>query len=198
MTGSTTQCLIFAGARAEPAEHVASLLCHPDVSVTVATTDRECLDLLDRHDWRLLVIDAGNGSRGALRLLSHCRQMYPDLTTLVLVRRGDIATTVQTMKAGATDCIEIPIDTTRLLTVIAALCQGQDRNHCDAYDVLTRTERLVLHHILEGQTSQEIAEQLCRSRRTIEVHRRNIMKKMNAESLVDLVKPMMRRNDPLP
>jgi DNA-binding CsgD family transcriptional regulator len=53
---------------------------------------------------------------------------------------------------------------------------------------LTRTEKKVLHHILDGKSNKEIANLLNRDKRTIEVHRSHIMRKFNADNFVDLIK----------
>jgi two-component system response regulator FixJ len=52
---------------------------------------------------------------------------------------------------------------------------------------LTEMEIQIVQSILAGKTSQDIAANLCRSKRTIDVHRKNIMRKLQAGSLVDLV-----------
>lgn len=53
---------------------------------------------------------------------------------------------------------------------------------------LTRRETLILQSILAGQTNKQIARALCRSRRTIEYHRHQLMQKLNAHSAADLVR----------
>jgi len=54
--------------------------------------------------------------------------------------------------------------------------------------LLTRTEMKVLHFILDGKSNKEIAHELHRSVRTVEVHRSHIMRKLGVDNLVDLVK----------
>jgi len=54
--------------------------------------------------------------------------------------------------------------------------------------LLTRTETKVLHFILDGKSNKEIANELHRSVRTVEVHRSHIMRKLGADNLVELVK----------
>jgi two-component system response regulator FixJ len=155
----------------------------------------ECFDLLARHPWGCLVLAADGATRDVLDVLTRCRRTYPEVPPLVLVKHGDIDTTVQMMKAGAADCMETPVETGRLLAAVTTLCRragGESRSY-RAH--LTRMERTVLGHILEGHTNREIAQLLCRSPRTIEVHRRHIMRKLGATNLVDLVKQMMRSED---
>ncbi len=188
MTENSISCLILAADATEAKQQVGSLLSQHGFNVTYATTSEACMDLFAADHWPLLIIDTDNGHRDFLDTLSQCKTPHFNLTTVVLVKRGDIKTTVHSMKAGAADCIEKPIDRTQLLTTVTILCRGPHNASPDANDKLTKTERLVLHLILDGQTSPEIAETLCRSPRTIDVHRRNIMKKMNVDGLVDLVR----------
>jgi len=54
--------------------------------------------------------------------------------------------------------------------------------------LLTRTEMKVLHFILDGKSNKEIANELHRSVRTVEVHRSHIMRKLGVDNLVELVK----------
>jgi DNA-binding NarL/FixJ family response regulator len=92
------------------------------------------------------------------------------------------------MKAGAADCVEAPIAPARLLAAVAAMRERADRRSDDLRMPLTRGERIVLRHVLEGRTTRQIADLLCRSPRTIEVHRKHILKKLGAANLIELVK----------
>jgi DNA-binding CsgD family transcriptional regulator len=56
-------------------------------------------------------------------------------------------------------------------------------------------ERTVLGYLLEGHTNREIADAMCRSPRTIEVHRRHIMKKFGAANLVELLRQTLYADD---
>lgn len=114
--------------------------------------------------------------------------MYPWVPSIVLVRRGDVRSAVQAMKAGAADCLESPVDAKRLIAAIRSLSLDKPSGHPCPNGALTRTEKTVLCLVLEGRTSREIARMLHRSRRTIDVHRKNIMGKLGANSLADLVR----------
>ena len=91
------------------------------------------------------------------------------------------------MKAGASNCLEMPVQAERLSTVVASLCKRLADELNRGSIPLTRVERLVLRHVLEGRTNRQIAAALCRSRRTIEVHRRHIRHKLHVKRLTDLV-----------
>jgi two-component system, LuxR family, response regulator TtrR len=101
--------------------------------------------------------------------------------------------TVRAIRAGATDCLEKPVDTGRFLRAVGSLLRATDAAPPGAEPLLTKTEATVLRLVLQGETSQEIAETLHRSRRTIEVHRRNIMRKLQVSDLADMVKKAARQ-----
>jgi len=192
MADSTAQCLILTADESDVSRHLVRLLAQEGYKPIRLEPHQTPLDLLERYPWQFLVLDAGNGRPNVIDLLCQCKTTSPHIDVLVLVRRGDIETTVRAMKAGAADCIETPIDKTQFLTTLSAL-RGAARNHSAGIrQKLTKTEQLVLDHILDGQTSTEIAERLCRSPRTIDVHRYNIMKKLNVDGLVGLVRQSLR------
>ena len=152
----------------------------------------ECLDLLGTCAWRLLVLDATDRTDSVLDVLSKSRRVYPDVPALVLVRHGDTQTAVQAMKAGASDCLEMPAEPALWQAAVESLCRQTSLKPVGRRAALTHAEEVVLGHILEGRTNQEIANLLCRSTRTIEVHRRHLMTKLGAGNLVDLVKRSMQ------
>lgn len=192
MDMSGVRCLTFAADGTVTAEQVVSLLAQQGIGVTLSASEAECFELLGRQRWHLLVIDANGAMGGPLGLLARCRTAHPDVSVLVLVPRGGVATAVQAVKAGAADCIETPVQPARLFSAVAPLCRQAPRDPFDPRRSLTRVERTVLRHILDGRTSREIAKLLGRSTKTVEAHRRHIMKKLGADSLVDLVTQMMQ------
>jgi FixJ family two-component response regulator len=185
------RCLMVAEKHCQPAEMVGLLLEEQGLRLRWAGEGQECLHLLDRADWGLLVFDASGSSHGALSLLSQVRKTHPDLPILVLVHSGHVATAVEAMKAGAADCIEIPIEPARLLSTVAQLRRVIDCHSLEPVAELTPTERVVLHHVLEGRTTRGIAAALSRSPRTIEVHRSSIMRKLRVSNLAGLMKQAM-------
>lgn len=61
---------------------------------------------------------------------------------------------------------------------------------------LTRREREVLHELIHGQSSAEIAQRLCISRRTVETHRYNLTKKLGTKSIASLLRLTLQMNTP--
>jgi DNA-binding NarL/FixJ family response regulator len=192
MDEGATECLVFASPGNATAQMLRSALAEWDICVTRSMDTQACLDLLGARRWNCLVVDASGQSSVALDLLSQCRRVYPDVRVLVLVRHGDTETAVRAMKAGAADCVETLMETGRVASAVRAVCCRADHESLEGWARLTRMERTVLGHLLEGHTNQQIAEALCRSHRTIEVHRRHIMSKLDAANVVDLVKRSMQ------
>lgn len=185
------ECLIYADGAEDRGKQLASALRGNGIGATRPVKPDECFDLLARRSWGCLVLIAAGDTRDVLEVLMRCRRTFPEVPPLVLVKRGDIDAAVQMMKAGAADCMETPVETGRLLTAITFLCRRAEDGSRDCRARLTPMERTVLGHILEGHTNREIARALCRSPRTIEVHRRHIMRKLGATNLVDLVRQTM-------
>jgi two-component system response regulator FixJ len=129
----------------------------------------------------------GDGA-AALHSMAEVKQRHPQVPVLAIVDRGDIPATVQAMRAGATNCLERPVETEPLTSAVSELLDQIDTQSDDSAAPLTRMETTVLQYILHGRTNRQIAEALHRSPRTIEVHRRHIMRKLGASTIVDLVK----------
>jgi FixJ family two-component response regulator len=118
------------------------------------------------------------------------------LTPIVfLTGHGDIAMSVQAMKAGAVDFLTKPVrDQTILDAVSAAIAADVARRAVSTestkvfalYETLTTRERQVLHLVIAGAVNKKIAFELGISEITVKLHRSNMMKKMGASSITQL------------
>lgn len=119
------------------------------------------------------------------------------LTPIVfLTGHGDIAMSVDAMKAGALDFLTKPVrDQTFLDAVSAAIAADVARRAASAltrknlalYETLTPREREVLSFVISGAMNKQIAFELSISEITVKLHRSNMMKKMNARSVSHLI-----------
>lgn len=165
---------------------VRATLDRAEVPVTHFDRTSDCLTSIRHGGCQVLVTNVPHPEEEGLELLSKVRRIAPWLPIIMLVEPGRIDTAVEAMKAGATDCLERPPQTSRLLSAVnRALRQVCDRTPSKP---LTEAEQNVLHLVLQGKTNGEIASELHRSRRTVEVHRANIMVKLGADHIVDLVR----------
>ena len=101
---------------------------------------------------------------------------------------GDVPIAVRALKAGAADFIEKPLDRDIRLNTIRATARKSTAQSALLDHSLTKTEMKVLFHILEGKNNREVAKVLNRSPRTVEVHRCHVMRKLNANNVVELVR----------
>lgn len=76
---------------------------------------------------------------------------------------------------------------------IETYMQKADESTQDLYDLLTAREREVLYLVAEGHTNAEIAARLFISPRTVEMHRANLMRKLDLRSQADLIRYALRR-----
>jgi two-component system response regulator FixJ len=133
-------------------------------------------------------------------LLRHVKKTNPDLPVIVITGHGDISLAVEAMKIGATDFLEKPFDGQQLLTAVrSALSQDADIGKRKAelagiqekIAALSNRERQVLEGLVGGSANKNIAFDLGISPRTVEIYRANLMTKMAANSLSDLVRMAM-------
>jgi FixJ family two-component response regulator len=126
---------------------------------------------------------------------------------IFLTGYGDIPSTVKAMKAGASEFLTKPFDEQDLLRAIEDALQAWDvaeaaRSGLDVikrrYSSLTPRERDVLPFVVAGLLNKQTAGELGTSEITIRIHRAQIMRKMQAESLADLVRMAAKLNIPLP
>lgn len=140
----------------------------------------------------------------------------PDMTGLELARRlqetgsrepviiitghADLRLAIEAIQAGVADFIEKPFDDELLLASIrrvvarageAALVEGERREIAARFDSLSGRERDVLKGLVEGRANKVIAYDLDISPRTVEVYRANLMTKMQAGSLSELVRMIL-------
>jgi two-component system, LuxR family, response regulator FixJ len=130
-------------------------------------------------------------------LLQRLRERGIGVPVIVITGHGDVPLAVEAMKLGAADFFEKPFDDDALLAAVhSALSRRNEQGRRDAElaDIndklasLSNREREVLEGLVSGHPNKTIAYDLGISPRTVEVYRANVMTKMNAASLSDLVR----------
>ena len=134
------------------------------------------------------------------------RQLNPasgarKLPVIVMTGHGDVPLAVEAMKLGALDFLEKPFEDDRLIGMIeTALLQNDGGSKSEAVTAdmaarvasLTQRERQVMQGLVSGQSNKVIAREYDISPRTVEVYRANVMTKMQASSLSELVRFAIR------
>jgi two-component system, LuxR family, response regulator FixJ len=167
---------------------IAQLLETHGHSVTYFTSAASCLDTLNRTCPHLLITDMNMDGIDGFSLLDQAHSIRPFLPILIVTGYGDVPLAVRAVKNGAMDFIEKPIDQDTFLPLVAQGIQRGRRHFTGKQKLLTKTEEKILELIVAGKSNRDMAQILHRSIRTVEDHRNNIMRKMQAGNVVELVK----------
>ncbi|MEQ1955043.1 response regulator FixJ [Mesorhizobium sp. CN2-181] len=144
-----------------------------------------------------LVTDLRMPDMSGVDLLTRLRAARVTMPAIVITGHGDVPMAVAAMKSGAFDFIEKPFEDTVLIEAIGRAAERIGETPAAAedgpavlsrLDQLTERERQVLSAVVAGLPNKTIAYDLNISPRTVEVHRANVMAKMQAKSLPELVR----------
>jgi FixJ family two-component response regulator len=155
--------------------------------------------MAERHDEQLAcaIVDLRMPGLGGIELQQKIKQMLPHVGVVFLTGQAEIQDSVNAMKAGAIDFLEKPAAEAELLAAIrSAIERSEDTkfklNHRaglqSQYQLLTRREREIFALVTAGLLNKQIAYKLGTTERTIKAHRRQVMEKLEAESLAHLVR----------
>ncbi len=155
---------------------------------------------LSRYDARevaCLIVDIRMGGMTGLELQNRLIENKSPLPIVFITGHGDVPMAVDTMKKGAMDFIQKPFKEEQLLDLVErmldhateAFADHQVAQNRDALIArLTLRESQVLERIVAGRLNKQIADDLGISIKTVEAHRANIMEKLNANTVADLLK----------
>ncbi len=178
--------------------HALSLMLkNADYAVESFASARSLLAAINEKSTGILILDLYLADMSGLTLQAELRNRGIGLKTIVISGYGDIEKSVLAFKGGAMDFIEKPFTNKRLLdsveqTLSLLNAEEMERRQRDSlekrYDLLTTREREILKFLVRGDSSRKLAERLGLSSRTVEIHRSKIMRKLEADSLPDLVR----------
>jgi len=155
------------------------------------------LDALPTVESGCIVTDVRMPGISGIDLLRRLGEMRITIPVIVITGHGDVPLAVEAMKVGAIDFIEKPFEDELLLeSVRSALNRSRESASREAQrtelqarlSTLTSRERDVLNGLVAGKPNKIIAFDLAISPRTVEIYRANVMTKMEAASLSELVR----------
>lgn len=177
------------------------LLDSSGYSVTLFDDARRFMDALPGLAFGCVVSDVRMPGIDGIELLKRMKAQHSPFPILIMTGHGDVPLAVEAMKLGAVDFLEKPFEDDRLIAMIeTAIRQAEPvaKSEAIAQDVAARVaslsprERQVMEGLVAGLSNKLIARDYDISPRTIEVYRANVMTKMQAGSLSELVRLAMR------
>jgi len=186
-------------------QSLAFLLTSAGFAVRTYASARAFLDALVAVQPGCVVTDVRMPGLSGLDLQRELISRRIGLPVIVMTGHGDVKLAVETMKAGAVDFIEKPFQDETLISAVRTAFdryardarQSDEANAVEArLNTLTVREREVLDGLLAGRPNKTIAYDLHISARTVEVHRANLMTKMGAANLPDLVRMVLLSRTP--
>jgi len=159
------------------------------------------LERVDPKSGGCLIADIRMPGMSGLELQDVLIRRGSKLPLVFVTGHGDVPMAVESMKKGALDFIEKPFSEASLRQAVSA-CLEHNQGQQDAVSVgrerdvrlsrLTAREQQVLERIVAGRLNKQIADDLGISIKTVEAHRANLMEKLEARSMAELMKTALR------
>ena len=181
-------------------QSLAFLLSTAGLAVRIHESAVAFLKALPDAQQGCVVTDIRMPEMDGLELQRRLAELKAGFPVIVMTGHGDVPMAVEAMKAGAVDFIEKPFDDETLLSAIRSALDRhvRDREREERVatirkrlEALSNRERDVLRGLAAGKANKVIAYDLGISARTVEVYRANVMTKMQADSLSELVRMVL-------
>jgi two-component system, LuxR family, response regulator FixJ len=178
-------------------ESLSFLLETAHFEVRVYDSALRFLEALGQAQPGCIITDVRMPGVSGLDLLRQLTNLGSTFAVIVITGHGDISLAVEAMKLGAVDFLEKPFDDNALIAAVRSALGRRQRDlkrDSEKLEIhgriaaLSNRERQVLEGLVAGQANKTIAFDLGISPRTVEIYRANLMTKMHASSLSDLVR----------
>src|SRR4051812_45061737 len=182
---------------ADVREGLEALLQSVSLPCEVFSSTREFLNRKPSHTVSCLILDVRLPGPSGLDFQAELASAQIEIPIIFITGHGDIPMTVRAMRAGAVEFLTKPVREQDLLDAVSvALERDRIRRERDGklqvlkerYASLSDREREVLALVTTGLLNKQMAAQMKLSEVTVKVHRHNLMKKLGAKSVPDLVK----------
>src|SRR3984957_12375804 len=177
------------------------LLAAANFQVSLFESAQNFLDALSNLDFGCVVSDVRMPGIDGIELLKRLKAGGSLFPIVIMTGHGDVPLAVEAMKLGAMDFLEKPFEDDQLIGMIEAALRRAEpglKNEAATLEIqlrmasLSPRERQVMDGLIAGLSNKLIAREYDISPRTIEVYRANVMTKMQAASLSELVRLAMR------
>ena len=178
-------------------QSLAFLLQTAQMEVQTYASAEIFLDRLGNISPSCIITDVRMPGMSGIDLLRRLKELNVAAPVIVITGHGDVPLAVEAMKIGAADFLEKPFDDEVLLASVRSALKEQDgekKRHTERAEIdsrlatLSNRERDVLAGLVAGRANKQIASDLGISPRTVEIYRANLMNKMRAGSLSELVR----------
>ena len=172
-------------------------------------TYSDALDFMASNDFQrpgCLVLDVRMPHMSGLELQDKLHELGVDLPIIFISGHGDIDMAVRTLKQGAIDFLQKPVDDQRLLTAIGSAVM-KNLNHRrtemelstfrSRLEQLTQREREVIRMVAQGMSNKLVAENLGISEKTVQGHRGSAYRKLDLHNAAEIARLLLRSGDPL-
>jgi len=159
------------------------------------------LDTWNTNRAGCLVLDIRMPGMSGLELQDKLKEMGSILPIIFITGHGDVPMAVKAIKAGAADFVQKPFRDQELIDRIREVLDEDVQARAEKLqrteilrrmETLTEREKEVMEQVVDGKANKVVAIDLNVSQRTVEIHRANVMEKMKARSLAQLVRLVMK------
>lgn len=194
MTTQSTVYLLDCDASLSPT--IGTLLDSTGLQTYVYRSPLDFLSNVDQHAHGCLILDVRMPKMSGLQVLTELKRRNSDLSVIFLTSCQDISVAVDALKQGAVEYITKPYSEEKLLeSIYAAVAFSQQqfqkssklREINERIQSLTKREQQILECIASGMINKVISSELHISSKTVEMHRANVMRKMQARNIAELI-----------
>lgn len=174
------------------------VITYPDAGSFLASNDFK--------RYGAILLDVRMPNMSGLELQNRLKDLGCDLPIIFVSGHGDIDMAVNTMKNGAVDFLQKPVQEDRLLEVIdAAVAKHKSRRRDAAetqdfrsrLELLTQREREVIRMVAQGYSNKEVAAEFGISEKTVQVHRGSAYRKLEIHNAAEIARLLLLSGDPL-
>lgn len=189
------------------------------IVIDEASDGKEALEVVKKNKPDLLIVDIRMPEMTGIEVVRQLKKDYPEVKTLVLSMHHSREYVIQSIQAGADGYLLKGSSKDEFVKAVRTIAAGgkyftgdiseilisnfvpkepkdrlQEESSEEALEMLTKREKQILELILEGKNNKEIGEHLDISKRTAEVHRFNLMKKLKVKNQVELTHKLRELN----